>query len=31
MPIPNHCAECDKPLSNDDGWVCRSCSEKEEE
>lgn len=31
MPIPNHCAECDKPLTNDDGWVCSKCSEREEE
>ena len=20
MPIPNHCIECDKPLTNDDGY-----------
>ena len=30
MPIPNHCIECDKPLTNDDGWVCDSCQDKEE-
>lgn len=29
MPIPNHCAECDKPLSNPDEWLCDSCKEKE--
>jgi hypothetical protein len=29
MPIPNHCAECDKPLSNEDGWLCELCKEKE--
>ena len=31
MPIPNHCAECDKPLTNDDGYLCESCQEKERE
>ena len=31
MPIPNHCAECDKPLNNIDGWICESCQEKEKE
>ena len=31
MPIPNHCAECDKPLGNTDGWVCEACQEKEKE
>jgi len=30
MPIPNHCAECDKPLTNDDGWLCENCKEKDE-
>ncbi len=29
MPIPNHCAECDKPLDNPDEWLCDSCKEKE--
>ena len=29
MPMPNHCAECDKPLENTDGWICESCQEKE--
>lgn len=29
MPIPNHCAECDKPLTNEDGWLCEICQEKE--
>ena len=31
MPIPNHCAECDKPLTNDDGYLCESCQDKERE
>lgn len=29
MPIPNHCIECDKPLTNDDGYLCEACQEKE--
>ena len=29
MPIPNHCVECDKPLTNDDGYLCESCQKKE--
>jgi len=29
MPIPNHCIECDKPLDNTDGWVCKSCQDKD--
>lgn len=31
MPIPNHCAECDKPLTNEDGWLCFNCIEKEKD
>lgn len=31
MPIPNHCVECDKPLNNDDGYLCESCQDKERE
>jgi hypothetical protein len=32
MPIPNHCAECDKPLNVDaEGWVCQPCMDKEKE
>lgn len=30
MPIPNHCGECDKPLSNNDSWMCQPCQEKED-
>jgi len=29
MPIPNHCGECDKPMTNDDGWLCDVCREEE--
>ena len=28
MPIPNHCIDCDKPVTND-GWLCDSCEEEE--
>ena len=31
MPIPNHCIECDKPLTNDDGYLCEPCQDKERE
>ncbi len=31
MPLPNHCIECDKPLTNDDGWVCEKCIAKLQE
>jgi hypothetical protein len=31
MPIPNHCIECDKPLTNDDGWVCDTCLKKDKD
>ena len=31
MPIPNHCIECDKPLTNDDGYLCKACQDKERE
>ncbi len=30
MPIPNHCFECDKPISATDGWFCEKCKEEEE-
>tara|TARA_R110002020_G_scaffold237450_4_gene449831 strand:+ start:22247 stop:22435 length:189 start_codon:yes stop_codon:yes gene_type:complete len=29
MPIPNHCVECDKPIQNDDSWLCNACLDKE--
>ena len=28
MPIPNHCFECDKPVSGDE-WLCYNCQQKE--
>lgn len=28
MPIPNHCAECDKPITNPDEWLCDLCKER---
>jgi len=30
MPMPNHCGECDKPLTHDK-WMCKSCEDKERE
>ena len=31
MPMPNHCIECDKPLSKDSvGVECHVCREKED-
>ena len=31
MPMPNHCVECDKPLSKDSvGIECHVCREKED-
>ena len=29
--IPNHCADCGKPVSNLDSWLCNDCREREEE
>tara|TARA_B100000131_G_scaffold320442_1_gene368576 strand:- start:545 stop:751 length:207 start_codon:yes stop_codon:yes gene_type:complete len=29
MPIPNHCGECDKPMSNNDNWMCEACAREE--
>jgi predicted nucleic acid-binding Zn ribbon protein len=29
--IPNHCADCGKPVSNLDSWLCDECREGEEE
>jgi hypothetical protein len=31
MPIPNHCFECDKPITNSDGWYCEICKPEYEE
>ena len=31
MPIPNHCVECDKPVQDQDSWLCDSCKEKEKD
>ena len=31
MPIPNHCFECDKPITASDGWYCEICKPEYEE
>lgn len=30
MPIPNHCVDCDRPLDNDDGYLCLLCQERQD-
>ena len=30
-PLPHHFAECDKPLTNDDNWICERCLNEENE
>ena len=29
MPIPNHCAECDKPMRMDEVYICQNCFEEQ--
>ena len=29
MPIPNHCAECDRPMGIDEVYICQNCFEEQ--